>query len=529
MTNRTIYFNEDNHHFFAHHPPEDMSVEGAYRLVDEYVIDTQVAGILFCVNVQRALFDSKVWETFWDGYDPVLGENQPTIQRRHGVKNHLLLRQRGVDLHAAWLERCRHHGIEGWLTMRMNDCHGLCEYVANEQAGFPDQTSWMVNWPTTFWKLNPQLRRAPYRKERSWEGAFDYSKQEVRDHHLNLIRELLERYDMFGLELDWMRWGMYFAPGHEAAGSPILTDFVRQVRTLADLAQKRLGHPVKLAHRLPADPQSCLAMGFDPITWSREQLADMVTLSPFCGGANFAYDAAIWRSMLTEDVKLLGVADADAYPTPGRRIEEYEFLYGAAASALHRGLDGVYLFNQNYRQSGEPQLLAHMLRHLGDLKTLAACQRRHALTYVQFNSPGMAAGNLLPIPLRLPLVGVDLGRLEQNITLRIPIGPRPKQGCAVLCLGFDTSVPAWACDALTVRLNTVLVNACEEPTYTSISSTFCPERHGWGSDGDFPGHIRFFDLPLDLLHDDVNVIEMIPPQVDGNLQWAEILLLPERH
>lgn len=52
-----LYINEDNHHFYGHHPPEDMSVEGIRRLVDFYAEGTQVAGILFCVNVQRALFD----------------------------------------------------------------------------------------------------------------------------------------------------------------------------------------------------------------------------------------------------------------------------------------------------------------------------------------------------------------------------------------------------------------------------------------------------------------------------------------
>jgi hypothetical protein len=252
-----------------------MSVEGLHRLVDFYAAGTQVAGVLFCVNVQRALFDSHVWETFWDGYDPALGEGQPALKRTHGVRNHLLLRERGLDQHAVWLERCRHHGIEGWLTMRMNDCHGLKEYMVHEQGlqgGDVCRDDWTIHWPSQFWREHPELRRAPYRFERSWEGAFDYGKAEVREHHLALIRELFERYDMFGLEMDWMRWGMYFAPGYEQAGRPLLTEFVREVRRLAGACEKRVGHRVRLAHRLPANPESCLALGFDPITWAREGL-----------------------------------------------------------------------------------------------------------------------------------------------------------------------------------------------------------------------------------------------------------------
>jgi len=62
---------------------------------------------------------ARAWETFWDGYDPALDEDQPALLRGHGVKNHLLLRERGIDPFRVWLERCRHHGIEGWLTMRI--------------------------------------------------------------------------------------------------------------------------------------------------------------------------------------------------------------------------------------------------------------------------------------------------------------------------------------------------------------------------------------------------------------------------
>jgi hypothetical protein len=521
---RTIYFNEDNHHFYGAHPAEDMSVEGLNRLVDYYVEETQVKGILFCVNVQRALFDSQVWEKFWDDYDPALGEDQPTLKRTHGVKNHLLLRERGLDQHKIWLERCKYHGIEGWLTMRMNDCHGLKECFLTD-AGIEDHSDcWTAHWASKYWREHPELRRAPYRLERSWEGAFDYGKAEVREHHLKLVREVFERYDMFGFEMDWMRWGMYFAPGYEPQGMALLTQFIREVRKIADEAEKRVGHPIKLAHRLPANPESCMALGFDPITWTREGLVDMVTLSSFCGGANFDYPISIWRAMLGEKVKLLALVDADAHPYPEQAITEYELFYGSTASALQRGADGVYLFNQNYRETDEPELLSHMLRHLGTNETVKECRRRHAVAYPQANAPGGPIRNVLPIPLRLPKIGTDFGRMEENITLRINTGVKPGQGRAVFCLGFS-GMPEGSCDNLEVRLNTKIVSACEEPEYESISKTCgTSPRHGW--DSDFIDKVCFLDLPLSLLFDGDNVFEFIPPQVDGQLEWAEVLILP---
>jgi hypothetical protein len=524
---RTIYFNEDNHHFYGAHPAEDMTEAGIRRLVDTYADGTQVAGILFCVNVQRALFDSQVWETFWDGYDPALGEDQPALKRGHGVKNHLLLRERGLDQHAIWLERCRHHGIEGWLTMRMNDCHGLKETFLHMQQKEckVGEAEWAIHWPSKHWREHPELRRAPYRLERSWEGAYDYGKTEVREHHLALVREIFERYDMVGFEMDWQRWGMFFAPGHEQAGMPLLTEFVREVRKLADAAEQRLGHPIKLAHRLPPSPQSCLALGFDPITWAREGMLDMISLSSFGGNADFDFQISLWRALLGDKVTINAIASEVAKPYPETGLREYEFVYGSAASALQRGADGVYLFNQNYRESGEPELLSHMLRHIGSLDTLSACQRRHAVTCPTDNPPGRPIANALPIPLKLPKLGADFGRMEETITLRINIGPKPAGGRAVLCLGFS-GIPENAADELEVRLNTNVIHDGDEPRYESISQTVRKApRHGW--DSDFLDQVRFFELPLEFLNDGDNTVEVLPPQVDGQLEWAEILVLPD--
>jgi len=41
-TRPMIYFNEDNHHFYGAHPPQDMTVEGLNHLVDCYAEGTQV-------------------------------------------------------------------------------------------------------------------------------------------------------------------------------------------------------------------------------------------------------------------------------------------------------------------------------------------------------------------------------------------------------------------------------------------------------------------------------------------------------
>lgn len=522
---RTIYINEDNHHFYGAHPLEDMTPEGVDRLVDYYASGEQVAGVLFCVNVQRALFPSKVWETFWGDYDPALGDEQPAIWRTHGIKKHLRLRELGIDQHERWLARCRHHGIEGWLSMRMNDCHGLKEAV----NGCPEvpMSDWTRNWPSEYWRNNPQLRRAPYRLERSWEGAFDYGKEEVRRHHLALVEELFERYDMYGFEMDWMRWGTMFAPGHEAAGRSILTEFIRQVRKLADAAEERYGHKILLAHRIPAHPEAALALGFDAPRWTREGLADMITLSSFIGSAYFDYAIEIWRAMLGPDVKLLAHAEAGAKPNEQHLVGSHEFMFGSAASALQRGADGIYLFNECYRESDAPDLLKLEMDRLGSLEAMKNITRRHVVTFPQVRAAGESPRTLLPIPLRLPKMGADLGRMEETITVRINIGPRPTEGRAIARLGFSKDVPAEALDAMKVWVNTHEVSRCEDAKYTSLSENVNRKR-AWKRE-EYPsvvGEVLCCELPKEILHDDINAVELFPPQIDGTLEWAEILILP---
>ena len=506
---RRIYFNEDNHHFYRH-PPEDMTPEGVDRLVDTYAENTQVAGILFCVNLQRALFDSKTWETFWADHDPRKGDDQPAIRREHGIHSHLLLRERGIDQFERWLARCRHHDVEGWLTMRMNDCHGLGEYAFR----IPGAPAWTQEWPSTWWRDRPDLRRAPYRYERSWEGAFDYGQAEVREHHLKLIEELLERYDMFGLELDWMRWGMLFKPGHEREGRELLTGFVRDVRRLADKAAVRLGHPVQLAHRIPACPESALTLGFDAITWAKEGLADMLTLSCFLGGTWNDLPMDIWRAMTGGKVKLLAHVEPHAGPTPEKiMLNDYDLMHGAAASALHRGADGVYLFNECYRESDDPERLRHTLTHVGDLKTLDDTARRFAISYPQVRAAGEPMRNVLPIPLRVPKIGTDFGRMAEGVTLRFATGPKPMNGKAWLRIGFSKDAKL-DFGKLEPRLNSMPI---PRPHQTDTPQGKMPDSVG-------PTLNRL--LPLELLLDDTNVVEFVPPQVDGSIEWAEILFQP---
>lgn len=512
-----LYINEDNQSFYRSRPESEMTPEGVDALVDE-TATYPVTGIAFCINVQRALFESKSWETFYGDYDPEKGLEQPAEWRKHGARNLWLLAQRGVDHHARWLARCNHHDIEGWISMRMNDCHGLKEFIEAEEG---KETHWTCHWPSTWWREHPELHRAPYRQERSWEGAFDYSHKIVRDHHMNLVREALERWDMFGFELDWMRWGMMFAPGTEQTGLELLNEFMREVKSFADASAKRVGHPVKMAVRLPAEPQTCLALGYDVLTWAEEGLIDMVILSSFLGTANFDYPVAIWRRLLGDKVKLVVNVESvvGAHPNVPAADGIADVAVAAAASALQRGVDGIHLFNhcpsKLLPNSETRDYLADIYSTVSNLEKISRRPRRHAISYPQVYAPGESPKTVLPIPLRMPCIGVAFGRMEENITLRIAIGPKPETGRATLVLGFSADTPDLDADSMTVRVNQQICQASLE----EASNNPLP---------DDVSRVLRYDVPINCLQDDINVVEFEPPQVDGELVWTEMLIEPTR-
>ena len=449
-----ICVNEDIAHFYATHPEEDMTASGCDALVDFYARFPEVVQLLFCTNVQRALYNSQVWERVYDGYDPEAGPDQPVLQwlespadreltlgsqGRYWIHNLWLLEHRGVDHLERWLGRCRQRGIEGWLSVRMNDGH-----FNNVLDAF---------WHPTFWREHPEFWIVPH-DESGGGRAFDYSRPEVRDHYLALIGELLERYDPVGLELDWMRGYPYFPSGSERQGTGVLTEFTAQVRGLARAAAERLGHPVQVGARVPTQIAAGPALGLDGLTWAREGLVDQLVLSSRVSVIEFDMGIAEWRRALGDlPVCLVAQFGTHTLPFPGaasRGAEgqapgTVEFLRGAAAAAFDQGADRSYLYNHCYFESepGRRDRYCRILESIGSPDSLVGKPRRHAITYPEIAAPGETPDAPLPAI-------VDAG---SNAILQLYVAPLPDMSWAAVVLGFDREQPSPGPHEVEVRAN----------------------------------------------------------------------------
>lgn len=494
-----IALNEDDSHYFYTRAGQELDAETAASWVDQYA-DTQIKELMLCPNCMRTSYASEVWDPIWRGYDPDGPDDQPLLaslspeerkSARRWIHTAWQLHRDGIDVYQLWISRCRERRISPWLSMRMNDVHNVDDercYIHSE-----------------FWRSRPDLRRVPYATGGWVERAFDYGQAEVREYHLKLIRELAERYDFDGLELDWMRFGFHFRPGHEAEGARLLTEFVAEVRRILDSSEKKRGHEIRLGARVASRPQTALGLGMDAVTWARQELIDMLVVTPFWATVETDMPVEIWQDLLCgTDVVLAAGLEVLVRPYPGYpgyTSNSIETVRGAAAAMLDRGADRIYLFN--YMDSdtamGDLENYRTMLCEIGSLDTLAGKPRRHVMTYADTWAPGEPQA--MPLP-----ASCGAG---QHKAFRIPTGPRPESGQVTALLGVEGETTLDA-DTLEVRVNGELCAFSGPFELPEPRPTFATYAYA---------------VPVAAMHRGYNLIEVAPSRA-VTFGWVEFYLRP---
>ncbi len=482
-----LILNEDNSHFFRSRSADEMTVEGLETLVDHYVKGTEVRQLMFSPNAMCTSFASEVWDPIWhDQEDPAKIKNR-------WQSNALLLHQKGIDPYEVWIDYSRELGVSPWLSMRMNDIHGV-----------DDTTSFMHS---TFWKQNPQLRRVQG-SFHSWpDRAFDYGQKAVREYHMALIRELFERYDFDGLELDWMRFGYHFRPGHEKEGIPLLTEFMTEVRQLADKYSIRRGHKIRIGVRVPSRPWTAKGLGMDAVTWAKKGLIDLLVVTPFWASMETDMPIEKWKEQLGDspvDVAAGLELLIRPFPEAGVFLNDSGTVLGAASSLLYRGADHIYLFNYMDSETTvqNPDELRTILQNAGDIRTATSLPRRYVVTYSDTWAPGEKQTYALPARCSV----------DSSAMFKIHIGPRPEKGAVRVYIGLDeggtpdTGLPG-------IRVN-------GQPCARSEAA---PPAHMHPIVKSTAG----FDVPLSAVKNGYNKIEVFP--VNGNtvkIVWVEMDVIP---
>ena len=470
------------------------------KWVDQFA-RTRVTELLLNVNYHRAAFPSKAWDCYGD-------EGKDNWPSAWCGKNAAIL-AKGVDHYAICFERCRELGISPWASVRMNDHHWLDN---------PKKSS-------RFWQAHPEYRLG------SGRSRYDFGHEEVRTYHLALIREVLERYDIDGIELDWLRTLPTIKGPDPQENKRKLTDFMRQVREAADRVAKRRGRPISVAVRVPTRPTVADAYDLDVTTWVRDGFVDTVIACNCFTSTDTDIPLEQWRDLIgkTERPYVL-VAGTDhgirAYPKGRKMSSTLESLRGFTAAMVGRGANSIYLFNHfnpncfKYADANvDPDKITaddyrRVFEETGSLTAALVHPRLHVLT---FHDQG-ASSKSLPAPLTA----------ESPVDLKLDIGPKPSQGKAILHIGLEGNGKI----APKAQLNG---DACKNIADLQVDKSRCAAaltRYGYGYClAQTAPRVAQYEIPLSHLRSGKNNIrlslkEELSRGIDLRVVWCSIRLAP---
>ncbi|OGV64360.1 MAG: hypothetical protein A2283_01255 [Lentisphaerae bacterium RIFOXYA12_FULL_48_11] len=478
-----LIINEDNDHYFKQ-KSELMTEEALQSYIDQFA-NTKVTHFFMCPNGQRTSYRSAVHEAIWDEVGGAMPTNIWCVNAK-------LLNDRGIDPYKVWIKRCRENQISPWITMRMNDVH------------FVTTTNYFRN--TNYWRKHPELWRVPNCTSGDWmEYAFDYSKSEVREYHLALVRELFGRYDFDGFETDWLRFPWHLTPGKAHEQGHYITQFMREVRSIAKEWEIKRGHPIGISVRVSADPDAAAGMGTDAVAWAKDGLVDLIVASCFFSAGDFDIPLECWKERLgalAERIPVVpGIDDGlAAHPGAPRQANDLALYYGWAAASRYHGANSFYLFNLVYFAFDRPPFRPIIDKGL-DEDVVSKNLRRHPVTYRDAVPKGFPNGAQLP------------KTTDKPASFTIHIGKKPASGKVAVVIGL--SERAGVRDASFVAS----LNGLKSKISADVLK---PRNYG----GKTIRAIRF-EMPLEAACDGVNTVE-ITADADALQQivWAEIEIDP---
>jgi len=466
------------------------------NFIDNYA-GTQVSSMFFNVNYQRACFDSKVMESYWN-------LKNPEAHMTGWPRGHWEIHKKGIDPFEICINRSQIKKISPWISIRMNDHHY-----------FEDSTR--IN---RLWLDHPEFRRSQY-------GMFNYAKKEVRDYYKAFIKEVLERYNVDGIELDWMRTNTLFLKGEEVQGIALINQFMREVKDLAKQKSTERGHPIQIAVRIPSTPAIGISFGLDGATWAKEGLVDMLIPCNWFIPTNFDIPVELWKKEIGPGSKCMLVPGADLGHCIAKNDyikqmpADIETMRGFTVSAYNRGADAIYIFNHflpTYKMKiVKPDGSIYfnndkkkVLNEAGELSTSLGKPRTHVFTY--------AEPDIKPIPLKALALLKDI----KNEFI-IHSGPKPSKGNYTIRIGLEM-LKGFENAHFSVKINDKDCQQIEDvprdPSYVYNTTT---KWHVVSNVSETGARVMQFKADLKAVKDEYNRISIVNIQSEEQaLTWLEV-------
>jgi len=334
---RRVIFNNDgddalHYGMFLKAP---ASKEGLLSIRMDHISDCGVDTVFYCTTQSFNSFthDSQVTEVF------------TTTEGAFGNNRTAELIKMGADPLAVAVEACRKRNIEVFYTIRMNDIH--------DNFWYEMQSQWKKDNRDKLLGKPEDKQKYPASDSRHvWTWA-DFAQQEVRDMTVAAIKDVVDRYDVDGIDLDFLRHPAYFKETlvHKPATRPhlnMLTDMVAQIRQAILAASERKDKPILLSVRVLPTLALNRRFGFDVERWVTEGHVDLVAVGggydPFTMPLKDMVDRGhewgipVYGCLSSSGMRQQGVKDTGIGGT-------MECWRAVAANAWLAGVDGIMTFN----------------------------------------------------------------------------------------------------------------------------------------------------------------------------------------
>ena len=257
------------------------------------------------------------------------GEQLDEVTEKHGELLYRVYEEHNVDPYAIWFDLCRENGINPWLSFRMNDIHApTLGYACTDFYYEALKNGWLIG-------------------ENTGRGAWvapcmDYAVPEVRAYFLDYIDEILGKYDVYGIELDWLR-SLFCFKQYSKDNCQYMDIFMEDVNKIVAKYEAEYGHEIKIIARLARDLDTNLYFGFDIVNWAKNGWLDII--SPASHGPT---DSGVPIPAWKEAMDPYGVEvyiGFESVTIDSKHPQTITTLAGFTAMYLQQGADKVYLYN----------------------------------------------------------------------------------------------------------------------------------------------------------------------------------------
>lgn len=243
----------------------------------------------------------------------------------------------GHDFLPDVVSRSRVRGLEVFFSYRVNS---NCDPNFDSVDHWSEHPDWLIDYSDSP-NAPPDNHRFSVDPNREPTSNWNYANPKLREFQLAAVEELVQRYDLDGLQLDFARTPPFFDVGHQWELRDHLTEWLHDIRSMMLRIEAERSRPLLLAVRIGPSIEGCHFDGIDIEAWLKHRLVDLVIV----GCRTFDLDITEFRCLEgSEHVKFYPCHDnhhsSDAYkhtPLP--------MLRGIATNWSRRGADGIVLFN----------------------------------------------------------------------------------------------------------------------------------------------------------------------------------------